>query len=107
MTFTTPRRPTPDVRQTAARRGYDADHRRWREAVLRRDPLCVVCKRRGIVTPAVIADHIVPIAVDPQGRLELNNGRGVCRDCHADITGNFRATGINEPSDRRRRPPAA
>ncbi|MEM8783082.1 MAG: HNH endonuclease signature motif containing protein [Planctomycetota bacterium] len=85
------------ARGSAASRGYDADHRRWRLAVLRRDPLCVLCKREGRITPATVADHIVPIAVDPSRRLDLDNGRGLCVTCHANVTDRFKREGINEP----------
>lgn len=89
--------PRDRARGSAASRGYDADHRKWREAILERDPLCVVCKARCIIKPATVADHITPIVVAPERRLDLDNGRGVCADCHAEITGRFRAEGINEP----------
>lgn len=85
-----------DERGTAASRGYDAHHRRWRKAVLRRDPLCVLHKQRGEIVAATIADHIIPIAIAPERRLDLDNGRGLCRDCHAQVTDNFKRTGVNE-----------
>ena len=85
-----------DERATAAQRGYDAHHRRWRRAILRRDPLCVLCLLQGRTTPAMVADHIIPIAVDPSRRLDLANGRGLCVTCHAQVTDNFKRTGRNE-----------
>ena len=64
-------------RGTAAQRGYDARHRRWREHVLARDPLCVDCKAEGRVTPSVIADHV--LAVNDGGEpYDLDNGQGLC-----------------------------
>jgi len=96
--------PQDRARGSAASRGYGADHRRWRAAILRRDPLCVVCRARGRFTSATVADHIVPICHDASRRLDLANGRGVCAPCHAEITGRLRAEGINEPHPR---PPAA
>ena len=92
------------ARGTAAQRGYDADHRRWRQAVLQRDPLCVTCRRRGRTTPAVVADHITPIMVDPSRRLDMDNGRGLCVPCHNIITDQFKRTGINEMPDDRSKP---
>lgn len=69
-------------RGTATQRGYNtAGHRRFRTAVLRRDPLCVLC---GSV--ATVADH------HPLSRRELveqglnpndpTRGRGLCAPCH-------------------------
>jgi 5-methylcytosine-specific restriction protein A len=70
------------ARGSAHRRGYDADHRRWREEVLARDPVCKLCDRR----PSLIADHIRPLdPADPHGdpsKWALSNGQGVCRPCH-------------------------
>lgn len=85
-----------ETRATAASRGYDADHRRWRLAILKRDPLCVLCAKRGVTRAATVADHVVPIALDAARRLDMTNGRGVCVDCHAKITGAYRRTGQNE-----------
>ena len=44
-------------RGTSSERGYDARHRRWRLMVLRRDPVCRMCRRE----PSSVADHIRPI----------------------------------------------
>lgn len=52
-----------------ARRGFDAEvgfynSKQWREVratFLREHPLCVMCEARGVLTPAVVVDHIVPI----------------------------------------------
>ena len=64
-------------RGTAAERGYDADHRKWRERVLRRDPICKGCGRE----PSTFADHLIPLK---QGgaKLDLANGQGMCSRCH-------------------------
>lgn len=83
-------------RGSATRRGYDSQHRQWRIAVLRKHPFCVFCERENIITPATIADHIIPIEMNPALRLDVNNGRGVCQSCHNKITSNYRTTGINE-----------
>jgi 5-methylcytosine-specific restriction protein A len=61
-------------RPSAARRGYDARHRRWRRMVLARHPLC----RCG--APAVVADHRVPLSAG--GDWSLENGQGMCLSCH-------------------------
>ena len=58
--------------------------RRWkakRLAQLRAQPLCVFCERDGRVTPATIADHVVPHKGDEAlfwyGRLQ-----SLCKGCH-------------------------
>ena len=66
-------------RGNSGERGYGSDHRRWRERILDRDPLCVKCLDKGIVKAATDADHI-----DPNGsRLALDNGQGLCHECHS------------------------
>ncbi len=65
------------TRGTAAERGYGAEHRKWRAAVLARDPLCKGCGRER----STFADHIIPLK---QGgaKLDLRNGQGLCNHCH-------------------------
>ena len=65
------------TRPNPAQRGYDADHRKWRAAILKRDPICKACGRE----PSTFADHIVPIR---QGgaKLDMGNGQGMCGRCH-------------------------
>ena len=72
-------------RGTAAQRGYDGMHRRWRRMILAKHPLCQACESEGRTTPATVADHIIPIS---QGglKLDLNNGQGLCASCHGKKT---------------------
>ena len=63
-------------RGTAASRGYDARHRKWRILVLARDPLCRGCE--GALSTD--ADHVVPLAMG--GSWDLRNGQGLCKACH-------------------------
>jgi hypothetical protein len=85
-------------RGTATQRGYNnAGHRRFRTAVLKRDPLCVCpygCDwHKGVndcVTVAKIADHF-PIPKRKLVELELDDndpdyGRGLCKKCHDKYT---------------------
>ena len=67
----------PDLRPSAASRGYDANHRRWRSMVLSRDPICRLCERE----PSTEADHIVPLSHG--GGWSLENGQGLCKTCHS------------------------
>lgn len=71
-------------RPTAWRRGYDRGHRtRFRAAVLKRDPICVLCRR----LPARHADHwpltrkqLIARGLDPN---DPRYGRGLCASCHS------------------------
>ena len=72
-------------RGTAAQRGYDARHRRWRRAVLARHPICQMCLKQGKTISATVADHIEPL--DPRNPRAGNwsveeNGQGLCHACH-------------------------
>jgi 5-methylcytosine-specific restriction protein A len=69
-------------RGTSSERGYGTTHRRWRTLVLSRDPLCVKCKERGILKASTDADHIDG---NPHNTL-LNNGQGLCHECHSSKT---------------------
>ncbi len=67
------------ARGTATERGYGVKHRKWRSVILNRDPLCVLCLRKGIVVPSTEADHI-----DGNNRnLSYDNGQGLCKGCHS------------------------
>ncbi len=72
-----------------------ADHsklygHKWRQAraiFLKRNPLCVHCKRDGKVTPATEVDHIIP----HRGNLalfwdKLTNWMALCKPCHSKKT---------------------
>lgn len=71
-------------RGTSAERGYaSAGHRAFRDAVLRRDPVCVVCG----LAEATVADHF-PRSRRQLAALGLNPndarfGRGLCGRCHS------------------------
>jgi HNH endonuclease. len=60
-------------------------HRRWRKLVMQRDHYqCQECKRKGM-TPiplATEAHHKIPIDERPDLALDINNGEGLCWDCH-------------------------
>ena len=65
------------VRGSSHERGYDARHRKWRLAVLARDPVCVMCNAEL----STDADHIV--ALSKGGTWALTNGAGLCHGCHS------------------------
>ncbi len=88
-------KPHDRVRGTAAKRGYNGRHRKWRKMVLARDPICKVCDE----ATSTIADHIVPL--DPsrpwEGDWSLDNGQGVCQACHNAKTARERVGGSQIP----------
>lgn len=74
-------------RPTSTAQGYGAAHRgRFRAGVLRRDRVCVLCRR----APATEADHfplsrreLVEQRLDPD---DPERGRGLCKPCHSRST---------------------
>jgi hypothetical protein len=55
--------------------------RRRRLLQLRHEPLCAFCIERGVVTPATIADHIVPHRGNWTA-FRLGPLQSLCNDCH-------------------------
>lgn len=78
-----------EERGSAAKRGYNARHRKWRLMVLARNPLCVRCLAEDKTSAATVADHVVPL--DPKnptgGDWSLDNGQGLCHAHHNQKTG--------------------
>jgi hypothetical protein len=58
-------------------------YKRWRANVFRRDGWsCVECGYRSCKRGDIQADHIKPFALFPELRLDENNGRTLCMECH-------------------------
>lgn len=68
-----------------------------RAAVLHAEPLCVLCKAKGIVRMAREVDHIVPLYKG--GNESPSNRQGLCIECHKDKsqvdTGSKQTTGAD------------
>jgi len=85
-------------RGTAHERGYTTTgHRAFRAAVLRRNPICVVCE----IAVSTVADHhpreratLAALGLDPN---DPTYGRGLCASCHG------KETALNQPGGWNRR----
>src|SRR4051794_35166678 len=70
-------------RGTPAERGYDHD---WMRVARERRELdswlCQPCLAEGRITSSNEVDHIIPIHVRPEWRLEIGNTQVICRSCH-------------------------
>jgi len=67
-------------------------YKRWRAEVLRRDGWsCVQCGYRSHKRRDIEVDHIKPFALFPELRLDVNNGRTLCLDCHS-LTPSYKNT---------------
>lgn len=65
-------------KNSAARKTLE--YRLWREAVFKRDNYtCIWC---GQIGGKLNADHIKPFCAYEESRLDIDNGRTLCVDCH-------------------------
>ncbi len=76
-----------EYRGTPAERGYDAHWRRLRAVHLEEHPVCEDCLEQGRLNDCHLeVDHVIPISVRPDLRLDSNNLRTLCRRHHAQKT---------------------
>jgi hypothetical protein len=65
---------------------HSFEYKLWRKAIFERDNYsCIWCGARNGNGKAIIlhADHIKPFALFPELRFAIDNGRTLCKDCHA------------------------
>lgn len=74
--------PPPSRRPSAAKRGYGSRWRRYRAGYLARNPLCVHCDRRGVVSPATQVDHIRRTWPQDPNFYNALNHQALCARCH-------------------------
>ena len=59
--------------------------KRWRTlraSILSANPQCVICAKRGKLTPATVVDHIKPHKNNERLLWDRNNLQAVCKRCH-------------------------
>ena len=81
------KRPAEHRRGSAAERGYD--HHWLKIAEQRRELdgyLCQPCLEQEHLQEARTVDHIIPVHVRPDWRLELGNTQVICDACHKQKT---------------------
>ena len=61
---------------------YNGRWKKIRDRYIRAHPLCEECMRKGMLVPAQMVDHIVPINKGG-APLDLNNLQSLCNHCHA------------------------
>lgn len=74
--------PERDNRLHSRARGYDRTWERLRRMHLNANPYCVKCEAEGRVVFGRVADHVIPIAVDPTRRLDPSNLQTLCDPHH-------------------------
>jgi len=66
------------------------EYEQWRKSVFERDNY--TCQLCGEIGDYLEADHIKPFAYHPELRLDINNGRTLCHNCHK-LTDSYGAKG--------------
>lgn len=67
-------------RGSPSERGYDRVWRALRDRYIRQNPLCVMCK--PLLRPGRIVDHVIPVHVAPNRRLDETNLQTLCDSHH-------------------------
>jgi 5-methylcytosine-specific restriction endonuclease McrA len=57
-----------------------------REWIIVNEPLCRICKKNNILTPATSVDHIIDIKIAPHLCLDPSNCQSLCTPCHSKKT---------------------
>ena len=73
------------LRGNAAQRGYNHRWRIYQSEYLKHNPLCTMCKDKGLLVPATVIDHIKPVEDGQSDPLfwQASNHQPLCRDCHS------------------------
>jgi len=69
-------------RGTRQQQGYTDEWLARAADYRKRNPLCVMCLKRGIVRPCQCVDHIIPHKGDPVLFWDENNWQSLCNPCH-------------------------
>ncbi len=69
-------------RGTSAQRGYGYKWQKLRANYLASHPLCVACKKTGLLKVAEVVDHIVPHKGDMALFWDSGNWQPLCKTCH-------------------------
>ena len=84
--------PTWTKRPDSPKRITGRKLQRARRRLFEREPLCVECRKRGIVRLATQRDHEIPVAEG--GADDESNEQGLCDDCHAEKSRAERLRGL-------------
>jgi 5-methylcytosine-specific restriction protein A len=76
------RRDNDSRRGSSRQRGYTTAWQKTRAAYLTQHPLCVFCEREGLVTAAVVVDHIEAHHGDHETFWNSDNWQSLCKPHH-------------------------
>lgn len=72
-----------DDRRSSNARGYDSAWRKLSGRYRKANPLCEAHKAVGKLVPVDLVDHIVPVHIAPEQRMDTSNLQSLCNSCHA------------------------
>lgn len=72
-----------DNRPSAHAQGYDAQHRRERLALIRRQPICCDPFNEGCQEPTTVLDHMDGLGPKGPAGHDASNHIGMCHSCHS------------------------
>ena len=87
------------MRPGARKRGYDTRWEKARATHLRHEPLCRMCRARGVTTTASVVDHIVPHKGDQERFWDKGNWQSLCGTCHDGAKQSLERTGVERGCD--------
>lgn len=69
-------------KQSARERGYTYAWTKARNRFIMQNPVCVMCKNAGYLTPAEVVDHIIPHKGDHTLFWDESNWQSLCKRHH-------------------------
>lgn len=76
-------------RGSSAKRGYGRKWQNYRKIYLAEHPLCMRCKKKGRIMPAIVVDHIKPHKGDCNLFWQISNHQALCVRCHNKVTAQY------------------
>lgn len=71
-----------DRRESSAQRGYGYKWQQARLAYLSANPLCVMCRKVGLIRSAEVVDHVVPHKGSETLFWDVANWQSLCKEHH-------------------------
>ena len=71
-------------RDPESKKRYGTKWRKIRNAFVKKHPVCELCERKNILTPAEEVHHVIPLSKG--GSNDEENLMALCKSCHSRIT---------------------
>ena len=71
-------------RDPESKKRYGTKLRKIRNAFVKNHPVCELCERKNILTPAEEVHHVIPLSKG--GSNDEENLMALCKSCHSRIT---------------------